>query len=744
MNFLGIDIGSKHSLIAYTVADTFPEIVPNCVSSPVTPSCVIYQPVTKSVYIGEDAVDKQLRYPKNTTTNFTMTPTFSQNLPYFYYTLMINNLLKDVKSYLDDKTMKMNPKDTVVTLTVPSEMPDTQKNLYKDVIQSHFGFQDVLTLNDIEAAALCLKTMHSVEKKNVLIVDIGAHHTTAAVFAVGETIECVNKASAVVGGNNFDEKIVEYVKKSILEKNHIDLMGQGYEKTLIRAQRAVEKSRILLSTIPESYIEVDGINDGSVKVKMSRELLQTLIADDLKVIENLVQKVVRNKDLKIEQVEVIGGTGRAPYVVNIIKHVVGQEVKFLNSIDSACSIALGGAIHGEKVYKKKEEDTTMKFLKTVEKMKDIEKKESDTNTLTKPEKVENKQDGEKKKEEQVTEKPMESENNAPSVLLKEVNDAEIQNEEILKQVKDPQHQKVEEKQQISSQLSPEVIKNISDEMDKATSIIAERERKMWILNDVETKINKYRNSIATKEGNMPQSEITQLSSTINKLEEWLDTAESMESEQLEKEYKENITLLDTSAPTLKTYLDAKEATQKLEKEKAEKMRAERVSTGETAKKRPEPKTNKEKYEAYEKAKEKGTKAFKDTDWLSAIRMYSAALGHLEAMFDMTPTDTENNKKGKLALYLNLAICFIKVSKFNKALDNADSALKIDENNIKGLFRKGLALNGLKKYEEALGVFKKLETIEKSASTESWIKNIEAKLKQQEEEAKRVARRMFGN
>ncbi|BFU18289.1 chaperone protein dnaK, putative [Entamoeba histolytica HM-1:IMSS-B] len=659
MNFLGIDVGSKHSLIAHTVEGSFPTVVSNKISNPLTPSCIVYEPASEAVFIGDEAIDKQMRYPQHTINNVTTQPTFNQELPYFYHTLLIDNLLKDVEMYLKDKLTELKPEETVVTLTIPSEMEEEKKELYKNIIKGHFNFKEVLTLSDIEAAALCLKTMHSVEKKNVLIVDIGAHHTTAAVFSVGETIECISKESAIVGGNDFDKKLIEYAERYLLEKQKIDITQPNYIRAFIRTQRAVEKARILLSTIPETNIEIDGINDGSIMIKLSRELMQQLIHDELYKIEEVVKKVVNDGKTKIEQVEVIGGTGRAPNVVQIIKGVVGEEVRFLNSIDSACSIALGGAVYAERSQQNK-------------------------NKLTE----------EKKNNE------------------------------------------IEEKQK-------EMIKKIDEEMLKATTIIKNRERKMWILNDIETKINQYRRYIESKEGNIPENESNALRNLCNEMEDWLNDAQDLGLESLEEAYKAHLIAIDSAAPTLKSYLDKKAEEAKNEKEKAEKMRAEHIGTGETARKRPEPKTNKEKMEAAEKAKEKGTKAFKDTDWIGAIRMYSSALGHVEAMFDMGPEEIDKCNQMKLSLYLNLALCYLKVDKLNKALDNAESALKIDGKNVKGLFRKGMALNGLKKYEEALVAFKQSEEIEHSAATVSWIKNTEAKIQADKEKEKRLAQKMFG-
>jgi len=112
------------------------------------------------------------------------------------------------------------------------------------------------------------------------------------------------------------------------------------------------------------------------------------------------------------------------------------------------------------------------------------------------------------------------------------------------------------------------------------------------------------------------------------------------------------------------------------------------------------------------------------------------------MFDMGPEEVDKHDKMKLALHLNLAICFLKINRYNKALDNAESALKIDSKNVKGLFRKGMALHGLKKYDEALEAFKQSESLEHNPSTESWIKNTEAKIQAENQKEKNFVKKMF--
>ena len=708
-NILGIDIGSKHCLVSHTFSDTFPTIVNNKLSSPITPSSIIFNPNGDEVFIGDEAKDKQLRYPRFSSKNISLQNSYDPSIPYFYHTLLIETLVKDTIKYVNDKQKTMEKKDTTVVLTVPMQMNDEERELYREIIKEQFKFKNVLVESDLSSAAFCLHKMHNCDGKTVLIVDVGAHHTSAGLFRFNENVQCLKKESILVGGNTFDNEIVNnHVKNILKEKHKIDIDDDENVKTKIRAERAVEKARILLSTIPESSIEIDAVNDSSVMIKLSRDMLKTFIQNQLNQIDELVRKVLDGNTNKIDQVEIIGGTGRSPIVVQVVKDIVGEDVKFLNSIDSACAIAMGGCLYGKAFVESEMEKQQQELLEQLKKASEMQKaneekkeevKEGDEKKMEEEKVEEIKEEAKEKKEEN-------NENNEKQQKLKEINEL------------------------------------IKTQLNYAIEVIKQREEKMWIMNEVESLMNEYRRHIETNESKMNANEKEELSKLINTIEEWSYDMDEKELNELKNEFNQYKETIKTTAPTLQQYKEQKLEEQRIAKEKAEKERAEHISTGETAKKR-KYKTNKEKIEAAEKAKDKGTMAFKETDWIGALNMYTKALGCLEEMFDMTPDDTEKSKTMKLALYLNLALTYIKVNKFNKALDNAQNALDIDDKNVKGLFRKGIALYNLKKYKEALECFTKSEELEHSNATVQYIKNIESKLQAEKEKERKMAQKMFG-
>eukprot|EP01127_Copromyxa_protea_P007288 TRINITY_DN171_c5_g1_i1.p1 TRINITY_DN171_c5_g1~~TRINITY_DN171_c5_g1_i1.p1 ORF type:complete len:733 (-),score=236.06 TRINITY_DN171_c5_g1_i1:23-2221(-) len=111
-------------------------------------------------------------------------------------------------------------------------------------------------------------------------------------------------------------------------------------------------------------------------------------------------------------------------------------------------------------------------------------------------------------------------------------------------------------------------------------------------------------------------------------------------------------------------------------------------------------TNKEKLEVSKARKEEGNKHFVNNDYPAAVTRYTQSLELARSLYDETPEQLEEAKAIKLACYLNLAQCLIKVGAYTKAIDNCKAALSIDPKNAKGFFRRGNAYFANREFEEA--------------------------------------------
>jgi heat shock protein 4 len=102
-----------------------------------------------------------------------------------------------------------------------------------------------------------------------------------------------------------------------------------------------------------------------------------------------------------------------------------------------------------------------------------------------------------------------------------------------------------------------------------------------------------------------------------------------------------------------------------------------------------------------KNKEEGTEIFKGGVWRTAAARYHKALTHCSKFFDLTPADEEEVKGIKTSLYLNLAQCYLKMDQSDHAINQCTLALENDPRSAKAYYRRALARESKKLYEEAL-------------------------------------------
>jgi tetratricopeptide (TPR) repeat protein len=106
-----------------------------------------------------------------------------------------------------------------------------------------------------------------------------------------------------------------------------------------------------------------------------------------------------------------------------------------------------------------------------------------------------------------------------------------------------------------------------------------------------------------------------------------------------------------------------------------------------------------------KNKEEGTELFKGGNYRPAAARYHKSLTHCAKFFDLTKEDEAEVKALKLALYLNLASCYIKMENWENVLRNCTDALSLDDKNVKALFRRAQYYEAKKDWDKALADLK---------------------------------------
>ncbi|KAH3742590.1 heat-shock protein 70 [Pelomyxa schiedti] len=160
-------------------------------------------------------------------------------------------------------------------------------------------------------------------------------------------------------------------------------------------------------------------------------------------------------------------------------------------------------------------------------------------------------------------------------------------------------------------------------------------------------------------------------------------------------------------------------------------------------KKPEPRTKSEKLDAANKKKEAGNKLVRDNDYENAAARYFQAVGFLQSMFDLSAEEKQNVDDLLCTLYLNLSLCYLKLDKPQKAIENCHKVVEKQSTNVKALFRRGQAYRQTKEYELAkkdLEAGLKLEPGNLAIKKELTL--VQAGLDQEHQRQKKMAKAMF--
>ncbi|TWW76381.1 peptidyl-prolyl cis-trans isomerase FKBP4 isoform X1 [Takifugu flavidus] len=142
-------------------------------------------------------------------------------------------------------------------------------------------------------------------------------------------------------------------------------------------------------------------------------------------------------------------------------------------------------------------------------------------------------------------------------------------------------------------------------------------------------------------------------------------------------------------------------------------------------------------------KEKGTQYFKEGKYKQAALQYKKIISWLEHESGLSEEDEKKAKALRLAAHLNLAMCFLKMNEPNKALENCDQALELDESNEKALFRRGEALFGLNEFDRAKNCFQQVvELYPANRAARSQVSICQKRIREQHLKDKLIYANMF--
>ncbi|MBI3443164.1 molecular chaperone DnaK [Candidatus Woesebacteria bacterium] len=254
---------------------------------------------------------------------------------------ILSKLRKDAEAYLGEKVES-------AVITVPAYFDDAQRQATKQAGEIA-GLKVERIINEPTAAALA----YGLDKKNaqkIAVYDLGGGTFDISILELGEGVFEVKATNGDthLGGDDFDEKIVDYIVSEFKKDNALDLKAD--KQALQRVRDAAEKAKIELSAaseveINQSYITQKDGQPLHLTMKLTRAKLESLVEDLIEKTMKPVESCLKDAKLDphdVNEVILVGGMTRMPKVIEKVKQYFGKEAN--KSVNPDEVVAIGAAI----------------------------------------------------------------------------------------------------------------------------------------------------------------------------------------------------------------------------------------------------------------------------------------------------------------------------------------------------------------------------------------------------------------
>jgi len=327
---VGIDLGTTNSVIAAVIGSE-PEIIANAEGSRTTPSVVAFTKEGERL-VGQVAKRQSITNPDRTITSIKreMGTDHKTKIDDKEYTpqeisaMTLQKLKTDAENYLGEKI-------TQAVITVPAYFTDSQRQATKDA-GTIAGLEVLRIINEPTAAALA----YGLDKKGdqkILVFDLGGGTFDVSVLELGDDVVEVKATSGNnrLGGDDFDQRIVDYVADEFKKDQGIDLRND--RMALQRLIEAAEKAKVELSSVTSTDINLPFITatqDGPkhLNVPLTRAKFDELTTDLVEKTMGPTRQALKDAELKSDEIDriiLVGGSTRIPAVQEAIRKLLGQD-----------------------------------------------------------------------------------------------------------------------------------------------------------------------------------------------------------------------------------------------------------------------------------------------------------------------------------------------------------------------------------------------------------------------------------
>lgn len=345
---IGIDLGTTNSCVS-VLENGEAKVIPNPEGERTTPSVVAFKNGEKIV---GSAAKRQAVTNLNTVSSIKRLMGTDKKVemegkkytPEEISAMILTNLKETAESYLGTKVTK-------AVITVPAYFNDSQRQATKNAGKIA-GLEVERIINEPTAAALAYGLDKQKEAHTVLVYDLGGGTFDVSILELGDGVFEVKSTSGnnKLGGDDFDERIVNYLVDTFKKEQGVDLSKD--KMAMQRLKDAAEKAKKDLSGVTNSQISLPFISQGSdgplhLEINLTRAKLEDLIGDLVDSTLEPVRKALKDAKLEkkdIDKVLLVGGSTRIPMVQDLIKRELGQEPS--KGVNPDEVVAMGAAIQG--------------------------------------------------------------------------------------------------------------------------------------------------------------------------------------------------------------------------------------------------------------------------------------------------------------------------------------------------------------------------------------------------------------
>ena len=347
---IGIDLGTTNSCVAVMEGGE-PVVIPNAEGNRTTPSVVAFSKNGERL-VGQIAKRQAVTNPDNTVISIKRKMGTAEKVkiegesfsPQEISAMILQKLKTDAENYLGQKV-------TQAVITVPAYFSDSQRQATKDAGKIA-GLEVLRIINEPTAAALAFGMDKEDQDQKIMVYDLGGGTFDVSILDIGDGVFEVlaTNGNTHLGGDDFDQRIIDYLVSEFKKSNGIDLTSD--KMAMQRLKEAAEKAKIELSGMQQTqinlpFITADANGPKHLDITLTRAKFEELIGDLIDATRVPVEQAMKDAGITandLHKILLVGGSTRVPAVQEAVKKITGKEPD--KGINPDECVAIGAAIQG--------------------------------------------------------------------------------------------------------------------------------------------------------------------------------------------------------------------------------------------------------------------------------------------------------------------------------------------------------------------------------------------------------------